>query len=120
MATRNTKLKVKLNPEQAEADLRLAIKSGVNIFGFSGVLSLLADEASERADGSEEETSEQVLDAIETAIEEVEACEAWTDDEQDGDDEDYDQEDYIVTDDGEEDDEEESDDADDEDDEDES
>lgn len=74
--------------------IRLNLKTAVDTFGFGGVLSLLADEASERI-GEDEEPMQAILDAIETAQEEVSEHEEPADDDGDTGD-DFDQEDYLV------------------------
>ncbi len=73
--------------------VRVNLKTAVDTFGFSGVLSLLADEASERVTEGDEAT-QAILDAIETAQEEASEHEEPADDEED--DEDFEQEDYLV------------------------
>jgi len=65
------------NPETVEAQLRTVLEQGVNVFGFAGVLNILADEASERID--DDESAQPILDAIETAIEEISECEECED-----------------------------------------
>ncbi len=89
--------------------IRSTLKQGVDVFGFGGVLSLLADEASERADGDDE--SLEILDAIETAHETVNEFEEPVDDSSN--DDGFEQEDYLIHPDDDEE-EEESDNADDE------
>lgn len=69
--SRRTKLIPKLNPTTVEEELRAVIEKGVDVFGFDGVLSILADEASERVD-DEDDSTQEILDAIETAIEQIE------------------------------------------------
>ena len=79
--------------------IRSTLKNAVDTFGFSGVLSLLADEASERADG-EDEASQEILEAIETAHDvamEIEEPDDAESEEEQEDDDDYEQEDYIVS-----------------------
>ena len=73
--------------------VRLNLKTAVDTFGFGGVLSLLADEASERVT-EDDEATQAILDAIETAQEEVSEHEEPAEDE--GDDDDFEQEDYLV------------------------
>lgn len=76
--------------------VRMNLKTAVDTFGFGGVLSLLADEASERVT-EDDEATQAILDAIETAQEEVNEHEEPADDEaEDDDEEEFEQEDYIV------------------------
>lgn len=78
MATRRTK-----NPiEEAREQVREALDTAVEIFGFAGVLDVLADVAAERGD---DETGETILTAIESAIEEITETEEEDEDEDDGD-----------------------------------
>ena len=86
MNRRRTKLVPKIKPTTVEAELRAAIEKGVDVFGFDGVLSILADEASERVN-DEDDSTQAILDVIETAIEEIEGSE-----EDDDADEDFDEE----------------------------
>ena len=64
------------NPiEEFEDQVREQIETAVETFGFAGVLEILADEAAERAAADDDDSTEKILDAIESAIEEVTACE---------------------------------------------
>lgn len=78
--------------------VRLNLKTAVDTFGFGGVLSLLADEASERVT-EDDDATQAILDAIETAQEEVNEHEEPADDDGEepaDDDDEFDQEDYLV------------------------
>lgn len=92
------------NPEAIEGQLRAAIKQGVSVFGIAGVLNLLADEANDRLDVEGDEAAQEILDAIETAIEEIEEIAEQGSEEDDDSEEDEEEDD---ADDEEEDDEEE-------------
>ncbi len=81
--------------------VRLNLKTAVDTFGFGGVLSLLADEASERVT-EDADATQAILDAIETAQEEVSEHEEPASDDDDfdyadeDDDEEFEQEDYVI------------------------
>ena len=82
--------------------VRSTLKNAVDTFGFSGVLSLLADEASERVNDDVEDT-QLILDAIEACSEVVSALEGAEEaEDSDDEEEEFDQEDYLVEDDDEE------------------
>lgn len=83
--SRRTRLIRQLNPDTVEEALRAVIEKGVDVFGFAGVLQVLADEAEKRVD-DEEDSTQSVLDAIEAAIDEIEG--GNEDDEEYDDDED--------------------------------
>ncbi|HMV47026.1 MAG TPA: hypothetical protein PLD20_05800 [Blastocatellia bacterium] len=57
--------------EELEAGYRKLIEQAVNVFGFAGVLNFLADEANERLDTDDGESAQIILDAIETALEDI-------------------------------------------------
>lgn len=87
--------KRRTNPiEELRETIREGLEAAVEVIGFAGVLDLLADEASQRSEADPENaTAESILNAIETAIEEI--TELETDDEEeesDGDDEETDEE----------------------------
>jgi len=90
MSKRRTTLVPRINPETLEEELRVVIEQGVNVFGFAGVLNIVADEASERVT-DDDDSAQPILDAIETAIEEIESCEECEGDEDAEDDEDFDE-----------------------------
>ncbi len=90
-----------VNLDNFEELVRSTLKNAVDTFGFGGVLSLLADEASERI-ADDQDDLQGILDAIETAVEEVSEHEEPADETGDDSDEEFEQDDYIVTDDEEE------------------
>ncbi|HEX9005403.1 MAG TPA: hypothetical protein VGB07_36185 [Blastocatellia bacterium] len=71
--------------EELEAGYRTLIEQAVNVFGFAGVLNFLADEANERLESDDGESAQVILDAIETALEDI--AEIGADDEDDDSDE---------------------------------
>lgn len=74
MATKAAVTRRRQNPlEKLEADIRTQLESAVNIFGFAGVLDMLADEASERSQADpDDEGAEFILNTLEAALEEIE------------------------------------------------
>lgn len=85
--------KRRTNPiEELRETIREGLEAAVEVIGFAGVLDLLADEASERSEADPEDArAEIILNAIETAIEEITELEAEDEDEEeetDGDEED--------------------------------
>lgn len=90
----------KTNPTEQEDLLRRTLRSAVNLFGFTGVLNLLADEANERADSGDDNAG-LIQDVLENALEEITECEEC--DEEDDDEEDEEREDDASEDDDEED-----------------
>ncbi len=75
--------------EELEAEYRKLIEKAVNVFGFAGVLNFLADEANDRLDTDDGESAQIILDAIETALEDIADL---GDDEEEEDDDDNDEE----------------------------
>ncbi len=88
-------VRARRNPfERFEETLRDSIELAVNTVGFAGVLDILADEAAERAVADpDDEAAGRIVDAIETALEEITECECDEGDSDDEDDEDEDDED---------------------------
>lgn len=71
----------KTNPTEQEDLLRRTLRSAVNLFGFTGVLNLLADEANERADSGDDNAG-LIQDVLENALEEITECEECEEDDE--------------------------------------
>lgn len=72
--------------DELEEVYRKWIEQAVSLFGFAGVLNFLADEANERLDTNDGESAQVILNAIETALEDIAEIGADEDDEDDEDD----------------------------------